>query len=300
MALQNFRLPIFFRMLINIIAVIVLSFALINVVFAEPKKGIQEDVFEYKVKKNDTLSKIAKEFLQDPRNWKELLKYNEIPNPSLIREGTTLLIPGFLRKDTISATGEKIQPNSGPVAVADFQKGQVQYSRDFTPTGLPASWSKLAKDQILNTEDWIQTGQGASSRIIFTKNGTTVELREKTITRILKTSSESIADYKMNKDGGILELKSGYLEAKVPPKKAGDDSRKFMVVTPTAVVGVRGTELYVSTPDDNNTMVGCYKGELEVSAEGKTVAVPAGFGTTVVKGQAPTKPEKLPEKVELE
>ncbi|TGK06789.1 LysM peptidoglycan-binding domain-containing protein [Leptospira semungkisensis] len=281
------------------ILVLILSVSMIGLL-AEPKKGVHEDVFEYKVKKNDTLSKIAKEFLQDPRNWKELLKYNEIPNPSLIREGTTLFIPGFLRKDTISATGERIEPNSGPAAVADFQKGQVQYSRDFAPSGLPASWTKLSKDQILNTEDWVQTGPNSSSKLLFTKNGTVVELREKTLTRIMKTNADSMANFKMNKDGSILELKSGYLEAKVPPKKAGDEIRKFTVVTPTAVVGVRGTELYVNMVDSDTTAVGCYKGELEVSAEGKTVAVPAGFGTNVVRGQAPSKPEKLPEKVELE
>lgn len=267
---------------------------------AEPKKGVQEDVFEYKVKKNDTLSKIAKEFLQDPRNWKELLKYNEIPNPSLIREGTTLLIPGFLRKDTISATGEKIEPNQGPVAIADFQKGETQFSKDFAANGLPAVWSKLSKDQLLNVEDWVQTGANAFARITFVKNGTILELREKTLARIKKADVDSYGDYKINKNSGVIELKSGFLEAKVPPKKSGDETRKFMVVTPVAVVGVRGTELYVNAPDPDNTSVGCYKGELEVTAQGKTVAVPAGFGTTVVKGQAPTKPEKLPEKVELE
>ncbi|TGK02774.1 LysM peptidoglycan-binding domain-containing protein [Leptospira langatensis] len=296
---QKPKFSVFSFRLANVLLILLLSVSMIGLL-AEPKKGVHEDVFEYKVKKNDTLSKIAKEFLQDPRNWKELLKYNEIPNPSLIREGTTLFIPGFLRKDTISATGERIEPNSGPVAIADFQKGQVQYSRDFAPNGLPASWNKLSKDQILNTEDWIQTGANSSSKLLFNKNGTVVELREKTLTRILKMNADSMSNFKMNKDGSILELKSGYLEAKVPPKKAGDEIRKFTVVTPTAVVGVRGTELYVNMVDPDTTAVGCYKGELEVSAEGKTVAVPAGFGTNVVRGQAPSKPEKLPEKVELE
>lgn len=267
---------------------------------AEPKKGVKEDVFEYKVKKNDTLSKIAKEFLQDPRNWKELLKYNEIPNPSLIREGTTLLIPGFLRKDTISATGERIEPASGPVAITDFQKGQTQFSKDFAANGLPASWSKLVKDQLLSAEDWVKTDANSYVKITFAKSGTILELREKTLAKIRKADLETFSDYKINKDSGVIELKSGYLDAKVPPKKAGDETRKFLVVTPVAVVGVRGTELYVNSADEENTSVGCYKGELEVSAQGKTVAVPAGFGTTVVKGQAPSKPEKLPEKVELE
>ncbi len=284
---------------IALLLVLLFGFSALNL-GAEPKKGVKEDVFEYKVKKNDTLSKIAKEFLQDPRNWKELLKYNEIPNPSLIREGTTLLIPGFLRKDTISATGEKIEPSTGPVAIADFQRGLTQFSRDFAPNGLPATWSKLSKDQLLNTEDWIQTGQNSGAKIIFTKNGTILELREKTLAKILKTNVDAFDNFKINKDSGVVELKSGYLEAKVPPKKAGDETRKFMVVTPVAVVGVRGTELYVNSPDPENTSVGCYKGELEVSAQGKTVSVPAGFGTNVVKGQAPSKPEKLPEKVELE
>ena len=59
---------------------------------------IAEDFFQYQVISGDTLSKISKEHLSDPRKWRELLKYNQIESPNLIKPGLALKIPDFLSK----------------------------------------------------------------------------------------------------------------------------------------------------------------------------------------------------------
>ncbi|HMY65600.1 MAG TPA: iron dicitrate transport regulator FecR, partial [Leptospiraceae bacterium] len=67
--------------------------------------------------------------------------------------------------------------------------------------------------------------------------------------------------------------------------------------SPSAVAGVRGTEFNVAVDEEESTKLGCFEGLVEVSAQGETVKVPAGFGTSVKKGEKPVKPYKLLEKV---
>ena len=62
---------------------------------------------KYVVKSGDTLSKIAKELYGDANRWREILEANkdQIENPSLIRPGWELDIPGL--EDEEKAQEEK-------------------------------------------------------------------------------------------------------------------------------------------------------------------------------------------------
>ena len=50
-------------------------------------------LINYKVKPGDTLSEIAAKHLDNPKLWKELLKYNNIADPNLIYPGDVIRIP---------------------------------------------------------------------------------------------------------------------------------------------------------------------------------------------------------------
>ncbi|MBN1660003.1 MAG: LysM peptidoglycan-binding domain-containing protein [Anaerolineae bacterium] len=73
---------------------------------------------KYLVKKGDTLSKIAEEVYGDGNRWREILEANkdQIENPSLIRAGWELSIPGVgeeedekkAKPDTSGTYGKKI------------------------------------------------------------------------------------------------------------------------------------------------------------------------------------------------
>jgi nucleoid-associated protein YgaU len=73
---------------------------------------------KYVVKSGDTLSKIAQEFYGDANRWREIVEANkdQIENPSLIRAGWELEIPGVgeeeskkePKRDTGSAYDRKI------------------------------------------------------------------------------------------------------------------------------------------------------------------------------------------------
>jgi len=55
----------------------------------------EPDVVTYTVQKGDSLSKIAKEYYGDAREWKKIYEANKerIKNPDLIQPGWVLTIP---------------------------------------------------------------------------------------------------------------------------------------------------------------------------------------------------------------
>ncbi|EPG75954.1 sigma factor regulatory protein, FecR/PupR family [Leptospira fainei serovar Hurstbridge str. BUT 6] len=299
-------LPIFLGML----SYSVLSIFTISIGGSYPlqaqEKGPPDDVFEYKVKKNDTLSKISKQFLEEPGRWKELLKYNEIPNPSLIREGITLKIPGYLRKDSIPAAPAQAQTPAAsvaanPEAIAEFTIGTVESSKDFNPVTNAGKWAKIAKNSMFFTDEWIRTKDKSSLRFAFIKTGISFEIRQNSVLRILSSKTQSLAEYKNDtvENAKAVLISSGSLESSVREKDKGKKYKLF-VLTPVATVGVRGTEFYVDSIVPDKSLVGCFQGELDVAAQGVVVNVPAGFGTSVEKGKKPATPTPLPDRVEIQ
>jgi LysM repeat protein len=69
-----------------------------NLIEASSKEEITIDnkkflKYTYTIKKDDTLWKISKKFLNNPSNWKDIVKYNsDIKNPNTIFEEDKLII----------------------------------------------------------------------------------------------------------------------------------------------------------------------------------------------------------------
>lgn len=70
---------------------------------------------------------------------------------------------------------------------------------------------------------------------------------------------------------------------------AGAPEARLLVVTPTAVTAVRGTEV-MGEADKEHTSIAVVRGEVEVqgTAKGGTVLLRAGQGTDIAAGQDPT------------
>ena len=74
----------------------------------------------------------------------------------------------------------------------------------------------------------------------------------------------------------------------------GASGKKFEMRTPTATIGVRGTEWSVEA-DEGQTEVVCYSGSVEVGNAYGAVLLKPGEKTSAGAGGAPAQPEKLPE-----
>ena len=61
---------------------------------ADPQKELGTTFFRYTVQRDDSLSKIAQQYLGDRFKFHILAKYNDIANPSKLAAGQVIKIPG--------------------------------------------------------------------------------------------------------------------------------------------------------------------------------------------------------------
>ncbi|MCR9140912.1 MAG: LysM peptidoglycan-binding domain-containing protein [bacterium] len=225
----------------------------------------QKDFTEITVAKGETLSVIAKKHLDDPKRWRELLKYNNVPKPDLIYPGMKLKIPDFLARR--------------PIARVNYTRIVAEYF-----TAAASKWGPTRVDLNLFSKDRVRTREAGLLRLEI-KNGL-LTLGKNTIivldNKILEEQSST-----------RVLLQKGRLHSSFRSQK-GSKFPGLSIETPAAVASVRGTELVTTVDEAENTTVGCYKGLVEVGAQGKTVEVPAGYGTFVKKGQPPSEPFLLP------
>ena len=223
----------------------------------------EEKLQVIEVKPGDTLSKISKKYLEDPSQWPALLKYNKVANPNLIQPGMKLKVPANLGKK--------------PAAVVIYKSGKAQYARAQENT-----WKEIAIKLGLYSEDQIKTGPVSTLHL---------QLANMTILRLQSDTFIIVNKVDKNSKDTIFTLQEGRLQAQADGMK--NSGRRLSVRTPSAVAAVRGTVFELSASKSQSGLA-CYEGQVDVSAQKVTVAVPQGMGTHVEKGKAPLKPFKLP------
>ncbi|HSM81982.1 MAG TPA: FecR domain-containing protein [Nodosilinea sp.] len=132
----------------------------------------------------------------------------------------------------------------------------------------------------------------------------------------LRTGSRSTAVLEVDTDVGFLDV-SERTELRIRAlEMAGDGGRithlsvpqgqvrmrlrrfthpgsQFEIETPAGISGVRGTEFGVAVQADGKTGLATLSGAVETTAEGESVAVPAGFQNLMRPGEPPTAPVPL-------
>jgi hypothetical protein len=89
-----------------------------------------------------------------------------------------------------------------------------------------------------------------------------------------------------------MRLHKGRVENEVRP--AGGEASRYRIITPSAVVAVRGTDFRSAFDAVAGIAFGeVTEGALAVSGAGREQEVPAGFGIRAVRGQAPEAPTPL-------
>lgn len=112
-------------------------------------------------------------------------------------------------------------------------------------------------NMLLYGEDTIKTGDNGICH---------VEYSDQTILRILQESEVKINEVTDDDDDvNSITCILGSIFAKI--FKTSANKNKYQVMTPTAVVGVRGTDFMVSTGEDGASHIGVEEGEVEVENE---------------------------------
>lgn len=221
----------------------------------------------YLSRPGEHLDAIGEHFLKPGRPWSDLIQYNALKEPYLLKPGTPIRIPvSWL--------------NQGPTAVTLLRASRPpQIRRAHTQ-----AWIEEPPPANLQVGDEVKTGDGEVT--LRFADGSEVDLTPKThiiLNRMTRYGATGMMDTR-------FKLIEGSIENRVTPVR--EPAGRFEVTTPGAVAAVRGTEFRLTT-DSKTTRAEVTEGRVELTSARGTVSLEAGQGFLV--GQGDGLVESLPE-----
>lgn len=257
--------------ILKIFIVFLLYFILKNFLFTQEIQETKEEnilLQEIEVKEGQTLSFIANYYLKDPKRWPEILKYNKLSTSDIYAP-----LPGMKLKVPIVLVKEKFRP-----AYLIYIFNKVQYRKKET-----VEWKDAAINLELYNDDAITTHENSRANVKFF-SGEILSIDENSFITIRPELKQE--EVKLLK-GSIRATKAKILT-------------EYAEVVPKIDPKIPKTDFKTKIrEEDKTTLVEVYKGAVDVTAQGKTVYVPEGFGTEVKPFSAPSLPKALPPPPEL-
>ena len=238
--------------------------------FAKPASKVAagaERIYVHTAKTGDTFLKLAARYLIDPKKWAVLAKYNPTVNPAKIPIGHAIQIPvAAMRAEA-----------AGPTVLS--VRGQAD-----------VNGAKLTAGQKLNERDKLNTGDDGFVTIQLA-DGSTLTVQSKSAIELERT--RLLANTRVGES--VVKLEHGRLETSVTQQNR---AARYEVRTPTSNMGVRGTVFRAaSDASGKKALSEVIEGSVGVAAGNEApaggLALPAGFGSVVEDGRAPSEPIKL-------
>lgn len=223
--------------------------------------------FVHIAEQGDTVYDLAAKYLQRPNDWERLRRLNRIEQPTRMPIGTQVRIPiAWMRAVPASANVVLVQGEATSRA-ATLQPGM----------------------QLREGSD-VRTG---------TDGYVTLQLPDGSQLKVQAQSDVALDRLRAFQGTDMHEsaigLKTGSVDA-LAAKQRGPAAR-FVIRTPSAAAGVRGTDFRVGILQDSKaTRSEVLTGVVDVNAAGQSagpVAVAAGFGTVVAPNEKPAPPVRL-------
>lgn len=227
-----------------------------------------EPFISYTVKTGDTLQGLSRSLLAHPAKWNELARLNGLKNPNLIQ-------PGFVFDVPRSMINFANQPKLATSGVLQSANGTV------TINGAPAQAGAAVPEGAQ-----LQTASG-SSAVVKMSDGTSVQLMPRSLAQVVTQHGYAMKDPASSISttwfSGAIRLVEGALD--IAANKLAQRKEPLNVVTPTSVVGVRGTQFRVAYDDPASRVARTEVLEGKVRADNPAQAVGAdvggGFGVAV-------------------
>ncbi|HZV55090.1 MAG TPA: FecR domain-containing protein [Rhodocyclaceae bacterium] len=212
--------------------------------------------YRHIVRSGETLIGIGADMLQNPGDWTRVKRLNNVADEHRLRPGSVLRIPVALMR---------LEPVAARITAI---KGDVR-----------AGGTPVAVGNTIGSGSQLSTGEQSFATIELV-DGSRLVLQPSSRLKV-----EELARYR-NTDAleTRLRLDSGRIESIVT--KTAAPRPKFTVTTPTATIGVRGTEFRVGADDTSaSSRTEVTEGTVGVTGDkGKAAAVPAGFGVVAEAG----------------
>jgi hypothetical protein len=186
------------------------------------------------VQRGDNLYSLARDYLENPSQWRELQTLNRVRDPLRLTPGTRLVIPGALMRP---------QP-----ATAQVLHVAGASTIDHSPAQVGQQVPEGARIEV--AEGGFVTLRLADGTVVRLPSGTAVQLRE------LRYAAPA------GHIRSTIELQRGRVDAKVTPLSS--PRSRFEVRTPLAVGGVRGTTFGVALDESGAFVNDVQEGAVQV------------------------------------
>ena len=230
----------------------------------------EEAEWLYQVEPGDSLSLIAKRYLQDITRWRQLQQRNGLGDPRKVPVGSTIKIPyAELKQQPVPATVLAVRGD-----VTRVENGS-------------------AIKTALKQNDQVQSGD----RVVAEKNsGATIVFIDGSSLRLMEESAVVFKSLRGQPDAKLATvqvlLEQGRVETQVTPLKT--KATRYEIITPTAQIGVRGTDFRVQAKGDAGvSTTEVLEGLVLASNTLGGEKIPKDFGTVIVAGKAPLPPIAL-------
>jgi hypothetical protein len=193
---------------------------------AENKPSAEKLELIYEMKQGDTLLALVAKYFSTDAALAEIIRVNQIKNPSRIPVGQKIIFPrdlllfssSYARLTTLDCDGSVVMPNENK----SLHLGDV-----------------IAQGALVKTPKGCEVGMTLD-------DGSVVSLLPGTLVRVKtlrKTSLEKSPEVE-------LELLGGRVDVDVPKRQAGD--APYQVRTPSSLAGVRGTKFRVAFDEEQH------------------------------------------------
>jgi hypothetical protein len=246
--------------------------ALAATVMMAPAARAAEPMVEFVVAPTDTLIGLSNNVFVSPAAWREIARINKLPDPNRIYPGQVLVVPERLMR------GDPV-PSKLVSVVGDVRVGDA----------LASAGSVLAEGQAVQTGD-------SSSAVVELADGSRVRLPPSSLAQVDASRRYGARKAKPAGREGATGATDGWFAGTMRVARGSVEvfatkvlrAKPLEIVTPTAVVGVRGTQYRVSVDDAAGTRTEVVEGAVRVDARSAGADLKAGFGaTTNMTGAAP-------------
>ncbi|MBI4396690.1 MAG: LysM peptidoglycan-binding domain-containing protein [Elusimicrobia bacterium] len=218
-----------------------------------------EALQEIVVKEGETIWSIANHYLKDPKRWPEILKHNKqlTNDPTVALPGMRLRVPALLIKEKLRSAELVLLEND------------VRYRRRDA-----GDWEKARPHMELYHEDGLRTLEESNAQVRFPTG------------EIIKLSENSLVTIRPEKGRDAVQLLSGDVRA----------SQARVITAGGATINPLGpgADYRTRVKLDKSELVLVFRGQVDVTAQGKTVRIPQGYGSEIKPMLPPTEPIPLP------
>ncbi|MEM1245481.1 MAG: LysM domain-containing protein [Acidobacteriota bacterium] len=256
-----------------IVAACLLTFA-VSTAHAQPsapEPRPSDTVEEYVVKAGDTLSNITEDVLGTSFLWRENWRLNpQVRDPNLLKIGQRLRV--ITHRELPERTAEVFK------VFRDVERQP------------PEAWEASHEGDVLQQDQALRTRSKSTAAVRF-DDDTLLNLKEETLV-VFREMGQSLRGVRTE----TIAVDYGTADLFARPARKGSSEIKVIVGDATTEVDTGPTGRNSSRlrrSRENTSSVMTYEGTSRVEANGQTVDVAAGMGTSVADGEVPSPPEPL-------